>query len=167
MTKYLSLMLPNVPVIDVAADDASELLLGEIGVTVCVVRPDVVAEMEAHPAVALPISSSNTMFDVVAFSISVSLMLRLVTISGVRVEFMFDQWRGEAKTLPSVRLSCSNLIIIRRMTVLGVGEKKKKWALMFLNVLIPLYGTLTCVPVARPIEFFQFKVRHYFMLASS
>ena len=165
MTMYLSLMLPNVPVIDVAADDASELLLGEIGVTVCVVRPDVVAEMEAHPAVALPISSSNTMFGVVAFSISVSLMLRLVTISGVRVKFMFDQWRGEAKTLPSVRLSCSNLII--RMKVLGVGEKKKKWALMFLHVLIPLYGTLTCVPVARPIEFFQFKVRHYFMLASS
>jgi hypothetical protein len=85
-------MLTNVPAIVVAAVDASELLLGEIGVTLlCMVRPDVVVVLEDHPAVALPISLSNTMFDVVAFSISVSLMLRLVTISGVRVEFMFDQ----------------------------------------------------------------------------
>ena len=77
---YLSLMSPNVPAIVVAAVDASELLLGEIGVTLlCMVRPDVVVVLEDHPAVALPISLSNTLF-----------VLHLVMISGVRVEFMVE-----------------------------------------------------------------------------
>ena len=77
---YLSLMSPNVPAIVVAAVDASELLLGEIGVTLlCMVRPDVVVVLEDHSAVALPISLSNTLF-----------VLHLVMISGVRVEFMVE-----------------------------------------------------------------------------
>ena len=95
MTKYLSLMLPNVPAIVVAAVDESELLLGEIGATLlCMARPDVVVVLEDHPAV-LPISSSNTLF-----------VLRLVMISGVREEFMVHQWRGKQRH-SSVLLSCS------------------------------------------------------------